>query len=71
MVFDAFGLGLFCVTGVLKALAFDLGALPAALMGMVAAIGGGMARDVLAQRVPVVFRGVLYATPPSPAPGWR
>jgi len=63
MVFDAFGLGLFCVTGALKALAFGLGPLPAALMGMVAAIGGGMARDVLAQRVPVVFLGVLYATP--------
>ena len=63
MVFDAFGLGLFCVTGALKALAFGLGPLPAALMGMVAAIGGGMARDVLAQRVPIVFRGELYATP--------
>jgi uncharacterized membrane protein YeiH len=32
-------------------------------MGMVTGIGGGMARDVLAQRVPVVLRGELYATP--------
>jgi uncharacterized membrane protein YeiH len=63
MVFDAFGLGLFCATGALKALAYGLGPVPAALMGMVTAIGGGMARDVLAQRVPVVFRGELYATP--------
>jgi uncharacterized membrane protein YeiH len=63
MVFDAFGLGLFCVTGALEALAHGLGPLPAALIGMVAAIGGGMARDVLAQRLPVVFRGELYATP--------
>jgi uncharacterized membrane protein YeiH len=63
MVFDAFGLGLFCATGALKALAYGLGPLPAALMGMVTGIGGGMARDVLAQRVPVVFRGELYATP--------
>jgi uncharacterized membrane protein YeiH len=36
---------------------------PAALMGMVTGIGGGMARDILAGRVPVIFRGELYATP--------
>lgn len=61
--FDAAGLGLFCVTGALKALAFGLGPLPAALMGMLTAIGGGMLRDLLAGRVPVVLRGELYATP--------
>ena len=32
-------------------------------MGMVTGIGGGMPRDLLAGRVPVVFRGELYATP--------
>jgi uncharacterized membrane protein YeiH len=32
-------------------------------MGMVTGIGGGMIRDVLAGRVPVIFRGELYATP--------
>lgn len=32
-------------------------------MGMVTGIGGGMARDLLAGRVPAVFRGELYATP--------
>lgn len=62
-VFDAFGLALFCVTGALKALAFGLGPVPAALMGLVTAIGGGMIRDVLAGRVPIVFEGALYATP--------
>ena len=62
-VFDAAGLSLFCVTGALKALAFGLGPVPAALLGMVTGIGGGMMRDVLAGRVPVVFRGELYATP--------
>jgi uncharacterized membrane protein YeiH len=62
-VFDAAGLGLFCVTGALKALAFGLGPVPAALLGMVTGIGGGMLRDVLAGRVPVVLRGELYATP--------
>ena len=62
-VFDAFGLALFCVTGALKALEHGLGPLPAALMGMVTGIGGGMLRDLLTGRVPVVFRGELYATP--------
>jgi uncharacterized membrane protein YeiH len=62
-VLDAAGLSLFCVTGALKALAFGLGPVPAALMGMLTGIGGGMLRDVLAGRVPLVFRGELYATP--------
>ena len=62
-VFDAFGLGLFCVTGALKAVSYGLGPVPAMLMGMVTGIGGGMARDVLAQRLPIVFRGEIYATP--------
>ncbi len=63
IVFDAFGLALFCVAGALKALDYGLGPVPAALMGMVTGIGGGMVRDVLAGRVPVIFRGELYATP--------
>lgn len=62
-VFDAFGLALFCVTGATKAMEYGVGPAPAALMGMVTGIGGGMARDLLAGRVPVVFRGELYATP--------
>src|SRR3954470_1158622 len=62
-VLDAAGLSLFCVTGAVKALAFGLGPLPAALMGMLTGIGGGVVRDVLTGRVPMVFRGELYATP--------
>jgi uncharacterized membrane protein YeiH len=62
-IFDAFGLALFCVAGALKAVDFGLGPVPAALMGMVTGIGGGMIRDLLAGRVPVIFRGELYATP--------
>jgi uncharacterized membrane protein YeiH len=62
-VFDAFGLALFCVTGALKAVEYGLGPVPAALMGMVTGIGGGMMRDVLAGRPPEVFSGNLYAIP--------
>lgn len=69
-VFDAAGLGLFCVTGALKAVAYGLGPIPAALMGMVTGIGGGMARDLLAGRVPVVFSSELYATPALAGAAW-
>lgn len=62
-VSDAFGLSLFCVTGALKAVEYGLGPVPAALMGMVTGIGGGMVRDLLAGRPPDVFSGNLYATP--------
>lgn len=62
-VFDAFGLALFCVAGAIKALDYGLGPVPAALMGMVTGIGGGMVRDLLAGRVPVVLSTELYATP--------
>lgn len=62
-VFDAAGMGLFCVTGAVKALDFGLEPVAAALMGMVTAIGGGVIRDLLAGRVPVVLREELYAFP--------
>lgn len=62
-LFDAVGLAVFCVTGAVKAIDYGLNPFAAALMGMVTGIGGGMVRDVLAGRVPVVFRGQLYAIP--------
>lgn len=63
-VFDAFGMGLFAVAGALKALEYGLGPVPAALLGMVTAVGGGMIRDVLADRVPqILVSSELYAIP--------
>jgi uncharacterized membrane protein YeiH len=70
IVFDAAGLGLFCVTGALKALEYGLGPVPAALMGMVTGIGGGMVRDLLASRSPAVFSNELYATPALVGAAW-
>ena len=65
LVFDAAGLGLFCVVGSAKALAYDLGSLSAVLLGVVTAVGGGVIRDVLARDVPSVFKPetALYAIP--------
>lgn len=62
--FDAFGLGLFCVAGTLKAFEHGLGPAPSAFLGVITAVGGGMIRDVLSGRVPVILsRGQLYAVP--------
>jgi uncharacterized membrane protein YeiH len=63
MVLDAIGLSLFCVTGAVKAEEAGLGILAASVLGLLTGVGGGMMRDVAAGRVPVVFRGELYATP--------
>jgi uncharacterized membrane protein YeiH len=61
LLFDAAGLGLFCVAGADKALAYHAGPLAATLLGMVTGIGGGMVRDVLVMEVPSVLRTELYA----------
>lgn len=63
MVLDAIGLALFCVTGAVKADDAGLNVLAASVLGLLTGVGGGMMRDVAAGRVPVIFRGELYATP--------
>jgi uncharacterized membrane protein YeiH len=61
LIFDAAGLALFAVAGAGKALAYHLDPVPAALLGMLTGIGGGVMRDVLVSEVPVVFRREVYA----------
>lgn len=61
LLFDGAGLALFAVAGAQKALAFGLGPVMAALLGMLTAIGGGMVRDVLLAQVPTVLHAELYA----------
>src|SRR3954470_5777028 len=63
LIFDAVGLGLFCVTGATKALDFGVGPVPAILLGAITGIGGGILRDVLLRDVPTVLRHDLYAIP--------
>jgi uncharacterized membrane protein YeiH len=61
LVLDAAGLGLFTVTGTLKALVAGVPPVGACLIGMLTAIGGGLARDLLTGEVPVVLRRDIYA----------
>lgn len=62
VLFDSLGLGLFAVTGTQKALAFGVPIQAAVLLGMVTAVGGGVVRDVLLNRVPVILRREIYAS---------
>lgn len=61
-VADAFGLAIFVVIGAHKALQMGTSGLVAVLMGMMTGVAGGMVRDVLARRVPMVLREEIYAT---------
>lgn len=61
LVLDAAGLGLFAVSGALKALAFGLDPVAAVLLGVVTGVGGGIARDVLVSEIPEIMRSELYA----------
>jgi uncharacterized membrane protein YeiH len=56
LVFDAAGLGLFCVVGAAKSMDAGLQPASAVLLGTITAVGGGVIRDVLAREVPAVFR---------------
>ncbi|WP_319461038.1 trimeric intracellular cation channel family protein [Micromonospora sp. RTP1Z1] len=61
LVLDAAGLGLFTVTGTLKALDAHVPAVGACMIGMITAIGGGLGRDLLTGEIPVVLRREIYA----------
>ncbi len=61
--FDALGLGLFAVAGADKAMAFGLNATWSVGLGLVTAVGGGMARDIMLAQVPTILRSEIYATP--------
>ncbi|MGY1802350.1 trimeric intracellular cation channel family protein [Blastococcus sp. SYSU D00922] len=65
LVFDAAGLGFFCVAGTEKALDAGLAPVAAACLGLTTAVGGGVLRDVIAREVPALVRpdSELYAVP--------
>lgn len=64
LVFDAGGLALFCITGALKALDSGMNPVASILLGVTTAVGGGILRDITANKVPRVFDPKdLYAIP--------
>ncbi|WP_354642404.1 trimeric intracellular cation channel family protein [Kitasatospora camelliae] len=62
---DAAGLGLFCVTGTIKAHDYGLGSVSSVALGMLTAAGGGVVRDLLAMEPPSLLRWdrEIYAVP--------
>lgn len=64
VIADGMVLGCWSATGAIKTLDAGFAVMPAILLGMLTAIGGGMVRDIFAGLVPRVFGGNnLYATP--------
>jgi uncharacterized membrane protein YeiH len=59
---DAFSLALFTAAGLNYVLAHIQNPLSAGMLAILGACGGGMIRDVLAGRPPLVFSGELYVT---------
>ena len=65
LVFDAAGLGLYSVTGTVKALEYDFGLLQAVILGVMTGVGGGVLRDIVAMEVPALVKveTELYSIP--------
>jgi uncharacterized membrane protein YeiH len=62
LLFDALGLSVFAVTGARKAIAFGFNYEGAVLLGIVTAVGGGVVRDILLNRIPVILTREIYAS---------
>lgn len=59
---DALGIGVYGVVGANKAMIAGIAPVPALLVGMCNAVGGGLLRDVLVREEPLVFKpGQLYS----------
>ncbi|MGO1265182.1 MAG: trimeric intracellular cation channel family protein [Microbacterium gubbeenense] len=64
LIFDAGGLAVFCTTGTVKALEVGMNPAAAILLGVTTGVGGGLLRDVVANRDPQLFNSAdLYAVP--------
>lgn len=61
MIFDAIGLAMFTVIGIEKAIDRDCAMGVCICMGMLTGAFGGVLRDILLNRVPLIFRKDIYA----------
>lgn len=60
---DAFGLSLFTILAMEKTLTLGFSTPVAVLMGLITGIAGGMTRDILTGRMPLLLGKEFYATP--------
>src|SRR5574344_686317 len=61
LIFDTLGLALFTIAGIQKSLAFGQPFWVAIIMGCITGAAGGVIRDVLLNKEPVIFRTDIYA----------
>ena len=61
-LFDTIGISVFTLLGLQKGLNYELHPFVALVMGMVSAVFGGVIRDVLTRRVPLIFKKEIYAS---------
>ncbi len=64
-IFDAIGLGAFVAAGcgIAVSAGYDGNGLFVCFMGLITGVGGGIIRDILAGRTPLVLRKEIYAIP--------
>jgi uncharacterized membrane protein YeiH len=62
LVADAFGLALFTLLATEKVWQQGLSPLIAVMMGVISSVAGGIVRDLLSDRIPLILRSELYAT---------
>ena len=61
-LFDSIGLGLFTIIGVQKGLSANLHPIICLTLGTITGCFGGIIRDILLNRIPLIFRKEIYAT---------
>lgn len=61
-LFDSIGLGLFTIIGVQKGLSAELHPIICLTLGTITGCFGGVIRDILLNRIPLIFRKEIYAT---------
>lgn len=61
-IFDSLGLGLFTIIGIQKGLNADLHPAMCLALGIITGSFGGVIRDILLNRIPLVLRKEIYAT---------
>ncbi|MEE9407371.1 MAG: trimeric intracellular cation channel family protein [Polaribacter sp.] len=61
-LFDTIGISVFTLLGLEKGLSYDLHPVVALIMGMISAVFGGVLRDVLTNKIPLIFEKEIYAS---------
>lgn len=61
-LFDTIGISVFTLLGLQKGLSLELHPLVALIMGMISAVFGGVIRDILSDKIPLIFQREIYAS---------